>query len=257
MEVQLSRPIAFIDIETTGLEIFKDKIIEFSAIKIHPDNNEEIITLRINPEILISPEATAIHGIKNEDISTNPPFKEYAHKISDFLKDCDLGGFNIGFDLSILEAEFKRVGTEFSRNDRFILDVQTIYHRFDPRDLPAAHKKYCNKDIEKHHSAEHDVRATLNIFKSQLKTHKELPHNLKDLHDFCIKKKPSSWIDSQGKFVWVNNDVVMNFGLHKAKLLSEVVKNYPGFLRWMLTSDFLPDAKKIAEDSLQGIFLKK
>jgi len=258
MNIQLNKPLVFIDLETTGIETLIDRIVEFSALKINLDNTEESITIRINPQIPIPPEATAIHGIKDNDVADKPIFKEHALIIKNFLEGCDLGGFNIKrFDLEILESEFKRAEVEFSKENRFILDVQTIYHKFDPRDLSAAHKKYCNKEIEKHHSAEHDVRATVNIFKSQLETHKELPHDIKELHDFCNERKSASWIDSKGKFIWIGNDAVVNFGPHRGKLLSYIVKNESGFLEWMLNKDFLPDAKKIVSDALNGTFPQK
>ena len=258
MNIQLDKPIVFIDLETTGIETFKDRIVEFSALKINPDNSEDSITTRINPQIPISPEAIAVHGIKNSDVANKPTFKEYALTIRNFLEGCDLGGFNIKrFDLEILEAEFKRADVEFSKENRSIIDVQTIYHKFDPRDLPAAYKKYCNKESEKHHSAEHDVRATVDVFKSQLEIHKELPRNISELHDFCNEKKSESWIDSKGKFIWIDDETVINFGQHRGKSLPDMVKNEPGFLNWMLTRDFLPDAKKIVSDALDGKFPKK
>ena len=258
MDIQLNKPLVFIDLETTGIETLIDRIVEFSALKINPDNSEECITTRINPQIPIPPEAIAIHGIKDSDVADKPTFKEYALTIRNFLEGCDLGGFNIKrFDLEILEAEFKRAEVEFSKANRFILDVQTIYHKFDPRDLSAAYKKYCNKETEKQHSAEHDVRATVDIFRSQLEMHKELSHNISELHDFCNERKSASWIDSKGKFIWIGNDAVINFGPHRGKLLSYMVKNESGFLNWMLTRDFLPDAKKIVSDALNGKFPQK
>jgi len=258
MDIELNRPLVFIDLETTGIETLIDRIVELSALKINLDNTEESITTKINPQIPIPPEAIAIHGIKDDDVADKPTFKEYALTIKNFLEGCDLVGFNIKrFDLEILEAEFKRASVEFSKENRFILDVQTIYHKFDPRDLPAAHRKYCNKEIEKHHSAEHDVRATVNIFKSQLETHKELPKNISELHDFCNERKSPNWIDSKGKFIWIGDNAVINFGPHRGKLLSDMVKSGSGFLEWMLTKDFLPDTKKIVSDALNGRFPQK
>ncbi|MEK6848037.1 MAG: 3'-5' exonuclease [Nanoarchaeota archaeon] len=258
MELHLNKPLVFIDLETTGVETLKDRIVELSALKINPDNTEESITARINPQMPIPPEAIAVHGIKEEDVKDKPSFKEYAQTIKNFLEDCDLAGFNIKkFDLEILEAEFKRANVEFSKEDKFILDVQTIYHKFDPRNLSAAYKKYCNKEIEKAHNSEHDVRATWDIFRAQLEMHKELPNNIRELHNFCNERKSASWIDSKGKFIWIGNDVVLNFSSHKGKLLSYMVKNETSFLNWMLAGDFLPDAKKIVSDALNGNLPKK
>ena len=256
--IQLNKPLVFIDLETTGIETLIDRIVEFSALKINPDNSEESMTLRINPQISIPPEATAVHGIKDSDVEDKPTFKEQALTIKNFLEGCDFCGFNIKrFDLEVLEAEFKRANVEFSKENRFILDVQTIYHKFDPRDLSAAYKKYCNKEIEKHHSAEHDVRATVDIFKSQIEMYKELPRNICELHDFCNERKSASWIDSKGKFIWIDNEAIVNFGPHKGKLLSDVAKNEPSFLVWMLNKDFLPDVKNIVSDALNGKFPQK
>jgi DNA polymerase-3 subunit epsilon len=253
MELQLNRPIVFIDLETTGTETLTSRIVEISMLKINPDGREEIITTRINPQIPIPPEAIAIHGISDKDVANKPVFEEYALKIREFLEGCDLGGFNVKkFDLEILETEFRRAEIEFSKENRYVVDVQTIYHKLEPRDLQAAHKKYCGKEIEKHHSAEHDVRATFNILKSQLEMHNELPHGINELHDFCNERRPASWIDSKGRFVWIDNDAVMNFGPHRGKSLSYIIKNELGFLNWMMTKDFMPDAKKIVSDALNG-----
>ncbi|MCK5624787.1 3'-5' exonuclease [Candidatus Pacearchaeota archaeon] len=258
MNIQLSKPLVFLDLETTGVSTLIDRIVEFSALKINPDDTEENITIRINPQISIPPEATAIHGIKDNDVVNQPIFKEHALMIKNFLEGCDLGGFNIKkFDLKVLEAEFKRAEVEFSKENRFILDVMTIYHKLHPRDLAAAHKEYCNKEIENHHSAEQDVRATVDIFKSQLESHKELPQNISELHDFCNERKPTHWIDDKGKFIWINNDAVINFSNHGGKLLSEMVKNESSFLNWILTKDFLPDVKKIVSEALDGKFPQK
>lgn len=258
MNIQLDKPLVFLDLETTGIETLIDRIVEFSALKINPDYSEDSITIRVNPQMPIPPEATAVHGITDNDVAEKLPFKEHALTIRTFLEGCDLGGFNVKkFDLEILEAEFKRAGIEFSRVNRFILDVQTIYHKFEPRDLPAAYKRYCNKKIEKHHSAKEDVRATLDIFKSQLETHKELPRKISELHDFCNEKKHTIWIDSNGKFIWIGDEAAINFGIHRGKLLSYMAGNERGFLEWMLAKDFLPDAKEIAENALKGRFPKK
>ena len=255
MNLQLNRPIVFIDLETTGTETLSDRIVELSAIKINPDGTEEIMTTRINPKIIIPPEAIAIHGINNEDAADKPTFEEYAPKFKDFLEECDLGGFNIKkFDLEILEAEFRRAGIPFSKENRHIVDIQTIYHKFEPRDLSAAYKKYCNKEIENQHSAEQDVKATLRIFKSQLEMYKELPNSVKELHDFCNERKSPNWIDSKGKFIWIGDEAIMNFGSHKGKSLFYVAKKESGFLNWMLTKDFTDDVKKIASDALNGKF---
>jgi DNA polymerase-3 subunit epsilon len=258
MNLQLNRPIVFIDLETTGTETLSDRIVELSAIKINPDGTEEIMTARINPKMTIPPEAIAIHRINNEDVINEPTFRDYAPKLIGFLEGCDLAGFNIKkFDLEMLEAEFRRAEIEFSKENRHVVDVQTIYHKLEPRDLSAAYKRYCNKEIENHHSAEQDVKATVSIFKSQLELHKELPNNIEELHDFCNERKSPNWIDSRGKFIWIGSEAVMNFGPHKGMSLLDIAKNEHGFLNWMLTKDFTDDAKKIVSDALSGKFPEK
>ena len=256
MELQLNRPIVFIDLETTGTETLSSRIVELSMLKINPDGREEIITTRINPQIPIPPEAIAVHGITDKDVANKPVFKEHAPKLREFLEGCDFGGFNVKkFDLEILEAEFRRAEIEFSKENRYVVDVQTIYHKLEPRDLPAAHKKYCGKEVEKHHSAEDDVRATFNVLKSQLEMHSELPRKINELHDYCNERRSPNWIDGKGRFIWIDNDVVINFSRHKGKSLSYMIKNELGFLNWMMmTKDFMPDAKKIVSDALNGQF---
>ncbi|MCX6815529.1 MAG: 3'-5' exonuclease [Candidatus Aenigmarchaeota archaeon] len=258
MDIPLDRPIVFIDLETTGLAQFLDRVVEVSVLKIHPDKSEEFMTTRINPEISIPPEATAIHGIADSDVVGKPTFREYAETLKKFLEGCDLGGFNIkNFDLSVLETEFKRAGSEFSREGRAILDVQAIYHRLEPRNLPAAYRKYCGKEMENHHSSEHDVRATFDIFKSQLEKHPELPHSIGALHDFCNERRSVNWVDNSGRFVWLGNEAVVNFSKYRGMPLSYMAKNEPGFLEWIVDKDFPPDTKKIAAAALRGEFPKK
>ncbi len=258
MDIQLNRPVVFIDVESTGVSPPSDKIVELTALKIFPDKSEEILSTRINPGVPIPPEATAIHGITDADIQDKPTFKQYAPKLIEFLEGCDLGGFNVKrFDIPILESEFRRAGVEFSRQGRHILDVQTIYHKYDPRDLSAAYKKYCGKEMENHHASESDVRATFEILESQLKQYSDLPKTMRELHDFCNERRNPNWLDEEGKFVWVGEEVVINFGPHRGKSLSYLVENESGFLGWMISKDFLPDAKKIASDALKGEFPKK
>mgnify|MGYP001573434928 CR=1 FL=1 len=257
--LRLTRPVAFIDVETTGTNTLSDRIVELSALKIYPDETEEIITTRINPGIPIPPEAIAIHSITDKDVADKPNFKEYAATLRDFLEGCDLAGFNVRrFDLDIIEAEFRRAEIEFSIQGRHIVDVQTIYHRFEPRDLPAAYKKYCGKVMEVHHSSESDVRATFDVLKSQLEKHpNDLPNNINELHDFCNEKRSINWIDKDGKFVWVGDEAVVNFSKYRGKTLSHMAKNERSFLEWIINKDFSPEVKKIAEDAIKGKFPQK
>ena len=258
MEIKLDRPIVFLDLETTGIDTLSDRIVEFHGVKINPDGTEEVMNTRINPEVTISPEAIAIHGITNEDVIDKLTFKDCADRIKDFLFNCDLGGFNIKrFDLEILEAEFKRAEIEFSRDERYIIDVQTIYHKFEPRDLSAAYKKYLGGKFENHHSAEGDVKATIDVFKSQIKVHSELPKSINELHNFCNERTSPNWIDSKGKFIWIGSDASMNFSKYKGKSLKYMVENESGFLDWILKGNFPDDVKKIVSNALNDIFPEK
>ena len=256
--IHLERPIIFIDLETTGTETLSDRIVELAALKIYPDGAEEIIITRINPGVAIPPEAIAVHGITDSDVADEPSFAEYAPELKAFLEGCDLGGFNVRrFDLEMIEAEFKRAGIEFSREGRHIIDAQSIYHKFEPRDLSVAHKKYCGKEIENRHSSAGDVRAAVDVFRSQLKTHPELPKTVKELHEFCAERRNENWLDSKGKFVWVDKDAVVNFGKYKGRTIQQMAEKERGFLEWMIKSDFMPDAKRIANDALNGVFPKR
>lgn len=252
--LQLTRSIAFIDIETTGLNPRQDRIIEICVIKIHPDGTEEILNSLINPTIQIPIEATQIHGIKNEDIKGKPNFNEFAQQLINFIDNCDLGGFGTKFDLSFLESEFKRAGIIYSEEGRHIVDVQRIFHTLEPRDLSAAHLKYCGKPLENAHRAHIDVKATINILESQLEQHDILPRDVFSLHEFCNPRNPL-WIDNDGKFAWFEREAIINFGnKYKGKTLEFVSKNDSSYLQWIINSDFSSKVKEIAKDAMNGKF---
>lgn len=251
--LQLTRPIAFIDIETTGLNTQQDRIVDICIIKIHPNGTEEILNSVINPGMPISIESTQIHGIKDTDVKGKPTFKEFAQKLIDFINECDLGGFGTKFDLSFLESEFKRAGINYLREGRQIVDVQRIYHTLEPRDLNAAHLKYCGKPLENAHRAHIDVRATIDVLESQFEQHDILPRDIFSLHEFCNPKDPA-WIDDDGKFAWFEGKAIINFGAHKRKTLKFMHENEKGFLKWILTKDFSQKVKDITKDAIEGKF---
>jgi len=256
--LNLTRPIAFLDIESTGKNPLQDKIIEIAIIKINQDETEEVLNLLFNPGISIPQESVEIHGITDEDVKEKPFFKEFANDIFEFLRDCDLGGFSIKkFDLPLLQSEFKRAGISYSIEKIKIIDVLTIYHKFHPRDLTAAYREYCDKDLNNAHRSEADVRATIEIFKSQLNKHEDLPQNLEGLHEFCSWREPN-WIDSEGKFIWANNNTVFNFGVkHKGKTLEQVFNEDKNYFAWIISADFSEEIKNICREALQGIFFTK
>lgn len=253
MNLSLQRPIAFIDIETTGLNKQQDRIVDICIIKIHPDGTEEMLNSVINPNIPIPIGATQVHGITDADVKGKPTFNEFAQRLIDFIDKCDLGGFGAEFDLSILESEFKRVGINYSREGRKIVDVKSIYHKLEPRNLNAAHLKYCGKPLENAHKAHNDVRATIDILESQLEQH-DIPRDISSLCKFC---RDPAWIDDSGRFVWLGNVAVINFGRHQGRTLQDISKDTSDYLRWIIKDNFSSEVKKIAEDAIKGIFPKK
>ena len=252
--LKLERPIAFIDVETTGLSPYSDRIVELSILKIHPDGTEEYKSHRINPGIPIPAEATAVHGITDAEVAGEPMFQQYAKSIRDFLDGCDIAGFNvIKFDLPCLEAEFARAGIEFSRRGRQLVDSKVIYHQRDPRDLQAAYQKYCGKDMVSAHSAEEDAKASAEILDGQLEMYKDLPRDVPELCALCYESD-ESFIDSEGKFVWVGDEAVLNFGKYEGRLLREIAAEYPDYLEWIIRKDFSVEVKEIAMKASEGQF---
>ena len=253
--LDLDRPLAFIDVETTGLKPSYDRIVELSVLKVHPDGNIEYKSHRINPGIPIPAETTAIHGITDDDVSDEPAFKNYARSLRDFLEDCDISGFNvIRFDLPFLEAEFNRANVEFSRHNRRLIDSQVIYHLFEPRDLQAAYLRYCGKEMVIKHTAEGDATAAAEILDKQLEIHPELPRNVTDLCAVC-HPVPDNYVDPDGKFIWVDGEAVCNFGKkHNGWKLRDIAFEAPDYLQWIASSDFTPDVKELVNKALQGEF---
>lgn len=253
--LKLERPLAFIDVETTGLKPFSDKIVELSILKVHPDSSEEYKSHRVNPGMPIPAEATAIHGITDADAAKEPAFRQYAKSICDFLDDCDIAGFNvIKFDLPFLEAEFARANVDFSRQGRFLVDSQIIYHQRDPRDLKAAYSKYCGKKMENAHCAEEDAKATVEILDGQLEMYQDLPRDMPGLCALCYREE-KNYIDDEGKFIWVKGEAICNFGKkHMGRKLQDIAAEDPTYLNWITGADFSSQVKAIATKALQGQF---
>lgn len=253
--LDLDKSLAFIDVETTGLKPNSDRIVELSVLKIHPDGKREYKNHRINPDIPIPVEATAIHGITDDDVAREPKFTQYAKSIRDFLDGCDIAGFNvIKFDLPFLEAEFKRAGVDFSRQNRKLVDSQVLYHLLEPRDLKSAYKKYCGKEMEKMHTAEGDATAAAEILNKQLEIHPELPRNVEDLYAICYRV-PDNYVDPDGKFIWSDGEVICNFGKkHNGWKLKDIAVEAPDYLQWIATSDFTPEVKELVGKALHGEF---
>ena len=225
MKLNLKKPVVFFDIESTGLSVSNDRIVEIGLIKINPDQSEETLTMRINPEMEISEESQNIHGISNEDLKDAPTFKDVAQKILDFIGDADLAGYNSN-----------------------TIDVQNIFHKKEQRTLAAAYKFYCDKDIENAHSAEADITATYEVLKAQLEKYPDLENDMDFLAEYSQNSK-NKLLDFAGRLA-LNKDgePIYNFGKHKDKTIKEVFKKEPGYHAWMLNNDFAHYTKKILKE---------
>jgi DNA polymerase III subunit epsilon len=250
--IKIERPLVFLDVESTGLNVKQDRIIEITMLKIFPDGKEEVKSKRINPEIPIPAESFAIHGISNDDVKDEPTIGEYAGEIIDFLNNCDIAGFGIiKYDLPLIENELKRIGVKLDKTSRNVIDSMVIFHRMEPRDLTSAYKKYCAKELDNAHQSNTDVKATAEVLDGQMGVYGNLKNDIHQLHLFCNPDE-ENFVDKEGKLVWRNNDIVINFGQHQGKLLSEIVKITPDYLNWILRSDFEDDLKSIVCDALGG-----
>ncbi|MCE5178537.1 MAG: 3'-5' exonuclease [Porphyromonadaceae bacterium] len=245
MQLNLKNPVVFFDLETTGINITHDRIVEISFVKVHPNGKEEIKSRRINPEMPIPPQATAIHGITDDDVKDCPSFRQVARSLADQLEGCDLAGFNSSrFDVPMLAEEFLRAGVDFDMSKRKFVDVQIIFHRKEQRTLEAAYTFYCDKQLENAHSAEADAIATYEVLKSQLDRYPDLANDIESL-----SKEYSSFnnnVDFAGRIILNEEGVeVFNFGKHKGKPVLQVLKNEPGYYNWMMDGDFPLNTKQV------------
>lgn len=242
--LKLNRPIAFIDLETTGVNVASDRIVEIAILKIHPNGDKEMKSQRINPTITIPPEIVAIHGISNEDVKDAPTFKEVARQWANFLDGCDLGGYNSNkFDVPLLAEEFLRADVEFDASTRKLVDVQNIFHRMEQRTLAAAYQFYCNKPLEHAHSAEADIAATHEVLEAQLERYPELKTDVDFLADFSSR---TNNVDLAGRIVYNAKGVaVFNFGKHNGKPVIDVFTAEPSYYNWMMNGDFPLYTKKV------------
>lgn len=244
MELNLRKPLVILDLETTGVSIASDRIVEFSALKVSPGGAEEWLTLRINPGIPISPEATRIHGITDADVANAPHFKDVARKIAAFIEGCDLAGFNsMKFDIPILCEEFLRVNVDFNPARHRYVDVQVIFHKKEQRTLGAAYKFYCQRELENAHSAQADTAATYEILKAQLDRYPDLENDIEKLSAFSAFNNNA---DLAGRIVFNEQGAeVFNFGKHKGKPVELVLKEEPSYYSWMMNGDFPLNTKQV------------
>lgn len=257
MELKLKRPIAFFDLETTGIKVATDRIVEISIVKIHPNGKKEVKTRRVNPEIPIPKETSEIHGIYDEDVKDEPTFKQIARSLDAFIQNCDLAGYNSNkFDVPLLAEEFLRAGIDFDVENRNLVDVQNIFHKMEQRTLVAAYKFYCQKDLTNAHSAEADTTATYEVLEAMLDKYdgvefvdkkgnvsQPVVNDIKALSEFSTVNRN---VDLIGHIVLNENDEeVFNFGKNKGRLVSEVFTKEPSYYDWMMKGQFPEYTKKV------------
>jgi len=257
MKLNLKNPLVFIDIETTGLNIATDRIVEITMLKIYPNGKEEAKTYRINPEMPIDPRAIAVHGITDEDVKDAPTFKQIAQTLANELEGCDFAGFNSNkFDFPMLAEEFLRAGVEIDLKKRKFIDVQVIFHKMEQRTLSAAYKLYCNKDLEDAHSSKADTYATYEVLQAQLdkylgqsvydnngNSYESFQNDIDYLSRFSSHNR---CVDFAGRIVYDEKGrEVFNFGKYKGMLVEEVLKKDPAYYSWMMNGDFPLYTKKV------------
>lgn len=244
--LHLNKPLAFIDLETTGINLSTDRIIEIAIVKVSTDGKKMVKRRLVNPEMPIPPVSTDVHGITDEMVAGAPTFKQIANEIKQFLENCDLAGYNSNrFDIPLLAEEFLRSGLDFDMNGRRLLDVQRIFHQMEQRTLSAAYKFYCQKVLEDAHSAEADATATWEILLAQLERYPQLGNNVDTVLKVIGEEEV---VDYARRFVFLNGIEVFNFGKHKGRAVSEVLKAEPQYYDWMMKGDFpLHTKKKLTE----------
>lgn len=244
MKLNINKPLCFFDLETTGIDIVHDRIVEIAMLKLMPNGNQEMKVLRVNPEMPIPPEATQIHGISDDDVRNEPPFRALAKTVMAFMEGCDLAGFNSNrFDLPLLAEELMRAGHELDLKQRKLIDVLTIFHRMEPRTLTAAYRFYCQKELDNAHSAAADTQATFEVLEAQLDRYPELPNDMASLDKLCGSGRT---LDLMGRIVLNEAGVpIFNFGKHKGKPVADVLRQEPSYYSWMMNGDFSLYTKKV------------
>jgi len=244
MKLQLTRPLAFFDLETTGINIVTDKIVEISILKVEPNGNEQVLNYRVNPEMPIPPKTSEIHGIYDADIADSPTFREIGKEIATFLKDSDIAGYNSNkFDIPLLAEEFSRNNIDFDWTKRKFVDVHVLFLKMEPRTLSAAYKFYCDKDLENAHSAEADTYATYEILKSQLERYPSMQNEVTFLSEFTSQ---NSNVDFAGRIIFNDQKVeIFNFGKYKGQTVVDVFKKDPNYYSWMMNGEFHSHTKQV------------
>ncbi len=240
------------DIESTGLNARTDRILELAAIKVHPNGARERRTWLINPGIPIPLESIAVHGITDDEVRDCPSFSDVADEIAGFLRGCDLGGFGMSrLDIPMLEEEFARCGRFFRLSDSRLFDAQRIYHKKEPRDLAAALRFYCGKDLVDAHGAEADAEATLEVLEGEFQRYSDLPTDPDQLDAMLNERDPFN-LDHDGKLRWLDGEITINFGKMKGAKLRDLIRDNPNFVKWMLRGDFPRDTKDVIKRAVNG-----
>jgi DNA polymerase III subunit epsilon len=256
VKLNLTRPLVFIDLETTGVDINQDRIVQIATLKVFSDGTQETKKVTINPTVSIPQAASNVHGIYNEDVKQAPTFAQIAANLAKYIDDADLAGFNSNkFDIPLLIVEFSRVGIDFNLEGRKFIDVLTIFHKMEPRTLKAAYKLYCGQELVGAHDAENDIVATYEVFKAQLLRYENVAYedkegnisypvtnNLDTLADFT----PFNLLDPTNKIISDEQDrLIFNFGQYKGQAVVEVLLKKPGYYHWMMEADFSIFTKRI------------
>jgi len=244
VRLNLKNPLIFFDLETTGINIVSDRIVEISYLKVYLNGEEEGKTRLINPEMPIPPQATAIHGISDEDVKDSPTFKMIAKSLATHIEGCDLAGYNSNrFDIPLLAEEFLRAGVDIDLMKRKFVDIQTIFHKKEPRNLSAAFKFYCDKDLENAHSAAADTKATYEILQAQLDRYPDLKNDISFLSEYSSF---NNHVDFAGRVIYnEQKQEVINFGKYKGRLVEDVFQEDPGYYGWIMQGDFALHTKKV------------
>lgn len=251
MKLELTRPIVFFDLETTGVDPGSDRIVELGFIKVHPSGEKEVKTRRVNPGRPIPAAATAIHGISDADVADEPSFAQIARSLYTWIEGCDLAGYNSNkFDVPMLVEEFLRAGIEVDLSQIKLVDVQNIFHKKEQRTLAAAHKFYCGAEIENAHSAAADIEATYNVLLAQLERYDDLKGDVEFLSEFS---KMGNFVDFAGRVVRNEQGVaVFNFGKHKGRAVLDVFRAEPSYYDWMMKGDFTLNTKNVITEIWKG-----
>ncbi len=255
MKLQLTRPIAFIDLETTGVNISTDRIVEIAVVKVNPDGTSQVKRKLINPLMPIPKASSDVHGITDDMVKDAPSFKQVANEFKQFMDQCDLGGYNSNrFDIPMLIEEFLRVGIEFSVDGKKLVDVQKVFHMMEQRTLSAAYKFYCQKNLDGAHSAEADATATWEVLEAQVERYPQIGNTVESIVKFTGE---DDIVDFARRFVKENGIEIFNFGKHKGKPVVQVLKEEPQYYDWMMKGDFPMNTKQKLTEILNRTLLKK